>query len=151
MGVLHSVSSLGFCAMSRVGANYWAMAATIGVESFCVGLTTAGFAAFLMDRCDARYSATQYAVLSGLVALSRTVCAMPGGYIAERTGWPVFFAISAAAGIPGVALLPWLSAEGEGISDEMRWRPNDRDGKMSDVETGHVALIPVVSDLAEKT
>jgi PAT family beta-lactamase induction signal transducer AmpG len=109
MGILHSVSNLAFCAMAFSGPRYGAMIATIGIENSCVGLTTAGFAAFLMSRCDARYSATQYALLTGIAALSRIACAMPGGYIAAHTGWPMFFALSAAAGIPGVAMLPFLT------------------------------------------
>ena len=62
-----------------------------------------------MSLCSARFSATQYALLSSLMGVSRDVLVAPAGAIAEATGWPAFFAISLVAAVPGLALLPLLS------------------------------------------
>ena len=83
----------------------------IGVEAFCNGLVTAAFVAFLMGQCDRRYSATQFAVLSGLMRLTDVFAGRPAGAFADRHGWAAFFLLSVAAAAPGLALLPWVPAE----------------------------------------
>ena len=54
------------------------------VESFCGGLGTAPFLAFLMYICDKNRAATQYALLSALFGLSRSVSGAFSGVLAER-------------------------------------------------------------------
>ena len=95
-GVLHSVSNLAFLALAEAGPRYGVMVGVIGVENLCVGLTTAGFTAWMMGQCDPRFSAFQFAVLSGAMALARVLAAPLGGWMAHGLGWPLFFAASAA-------------------------------------------------------
>ena len=104
-GVLQLASNIGYFALS-LDARYPVMVAVIIVENFCAGLVVAGFAAFFMSLCSPRYSATQYALMTSLMAFSRDVLVAPAGKIAEATGWPVFFLITIAAGIPAMLLLP---------------------------------------------
>jgi PAT family beta-lactamase induction signal transducer AmpG len=59
-----------------------------------------------MSLCNPRFSATQYALLSSLVAVSREVFASPGGVIAQSTGWPLFFFLTFLVALPGLFLLP---------------------------------------------
>lgn len=105
-GGLQAASNLMYYLLSLVGKNTAMLIATMVVENFCTGLVTAGFVAFLMSMCSVRFSATQYALLSSLMSASRDILVAPAGGIAEATGWPAFFLITLAAGIPGLALLP---------------------------------------------
>ncbi|WP_341526128.1 MFS transporter [Nostoc sp. UHCC 0302] len=105
-GVLQAVSNLAYLFLAYIGKNYQAMVLAINIEQFCGGLGTAAFVAFLMSLCNQRFSATQYALLSSLMAVSRDILASPGGAIAQSTGWPVFFLITIAAAVPGLLLLP---------------------------------------------
>jgi PAT family beta-lactamase induction signal transducer AmpG len=105
-GVLQAVSNLAYFVLSLVGRNYSALVLTINIENFCAGLGTAAFIAFLMSLCERRYSATQYALLSSLMAVSRDILVAPAGRLAEITGWSQFFLISIALAIPGLLLLP---------------------------------------------
>ena len=47
----------------------------------------AGFLAFLMSRCEARFSAFQYALLTSLMAATKYVAGAPFGFLEERIGW----------------------------------------------------------------
>ncbi|MBI5211213.1 MAG: AmpG family muropeptide MFS transporter [Elusimicrobia bacterium] len=113
-GVLQAASNLTYYALSLYPA-YWWMVGTIVIENLCGGLVTAGFVAFMMCLCSPRYSATQYALLTSLMALSRDILVSPAGALAQATGWPSFFLITIAAAVPGMALLPvfapWNKAE----------------------------------------
>ena len=112
-GVLHAVTNLGFCLLSRAEPNLAAMTAVIVIENFCIGLATAGFMAFLMSRCDARHSASQYALLTALVALTRYAVVMPLGAVQVAIGWTWFFALATIVGLPSLFLIPRLRLPGD--------------------------------------
>lgn len=105
-GFLQAVSNLAYFFLSIVGKNYQVMVLAINIEQFCGGLGTAAFVAFLMSLCNQRFSATQYALLSSLMAVSRDILAAPGGEIVKSTSWSIFFLISIFAALPGLMLLP---------------------------------------------
>ncbi|AFY34908.1 AmpG family muropeptide MFS transporter [Calothrix sp. PCC 7507] len=105
-GILQAVSNFAYLFLAYAGKNYQAMVLAINIEQFCGGLGTAAFVAFLMSLCNQKFSATQYALLSSLMAVSRDILAAPGGAIAQSTGWPLFFLITIVAAVPGLLLLP---------------------------------------------
>ena len=106
VGLLQAVSNLGYYVLALAGKNHGFLVGAIVVENFCTGLVASGFVAFLMSLCDARFSATQFALLSSLMGVSRDVLVSPSGAIAEATGWPLFFLVSLVAAVPGLLLLP---------------------------------------------
>lgn len=108
-GGLQALSNLAYFALANLGQNYPTMVLAINIENFCGGLGTAGFVAFLMSLCNPQFSATQYALLSSLVAVSRDILVAPAGKLAEQTGWPLFFVLTLVAAIPGLALLPFFA------------------------------------------
>lgn len=108
-GALQAVSNLAYYVLANLGQNYQALVLTINIENFCGGLGTAAFVAFLMNMCNQRFSATQYALLSSFMAVSRDILVAPAGSLAKSTGWPLFFIISMVAAIPGLLLLPFFA------------------------------------------
>jgi PAT family beta-lactamase induction signal transducer AmpG len=112
-GILQILSNLAFTLQAVVGVNVPLLTATIVVENFTGAIGTVIFVAYLSALCGARaHTATQYALLTALTAVGRTFLASGGGFVAEATGWPVFFVITAVAGLPGLALLAFLQARG---------------------------------------
>ena len=109
-GVLQAVSNLGFLVLARVGPDRDTLVGVVAVESLCGGLTTAGFLAFLISRCDPRHSATQFALLTSLMVAAGGAASAASGYLQERLGWEQYFLATVTAGIPGMALLPWIRA-----------------------------------------
>jgi PAT family beta-lactamase induction signal transducer AmpG len=77
-------------------------------ESFAAGLGTSAYLAFLMSVCEKRYAATQFAVLSALLALTRWVAGDFSGGLAERLGYANYFLITFFIGLPAFALIPRL-------------------------------------------
>jgi PAT family beta-lactamase induction signal transducer AmpG len=105
-GGLQAASNFAYYLLAVAGTNYPLLVGTIIVENFCMGMVSAGFVAFLMSMCSIAFSATQYALLSSLTGVGRDVLVAPAGAIADAAGWPAFFLITIAAGIPGLLLLP---------------------------------------------
>jgi PAT family beta-lactamase induction signal transducer AmpG len=104
-GIIQGLSGFTFYMLAHVGRNYPMMVAAISIENICSGLATAAFTAFMMNICDKRYTATQFALLTSFMALTRNIVAAPSGFIAERVGWEVYFIISILISIPGLLLL----------------------------------------------
>ncbi len=77
----------------------------IATEQAAQGMATAAIGALLLRVCDKRYGATQFALLSSLFGLGRTLAGVPSGFIAASLGYPGFFLVSVAAALPGRALL----------------------------------------------
>lgn len=106
--VLQGVSNLAFIPLLYAAGSVSALVATISVENFIAGMSNAVFVAFLTGHCSLRFSATQYALLSGVMALSRLGFGLPSGWIAEQAGWSLFFFISMLTMLPGLLMLPWV-------------------------------------------
>jgi PAT family beta-lactamase induction signal transducer AmpG len=110
---LQMASNLVFTWQAWMGVNHWALTLTILVENFTGAIGTVIFVAYLSGLCRSPlHTATQFALLTALAAVGRTYLSAGAGYLAERTGWPLFFAISALTALPSLAVLLWLQARG---------------------------------------
>jgi MFS transporter, PAT family, beta-lactamase induction signal transducer AmpG len=107
--VIQALSNLTYYGLSLAGRNHSYMVFAVVIENFGLGLVSASLTAYLMTMCNKRFSATQFALLSSLMAASRDVLVAPGGKLAESLGWPSFFMITVAAGIPCLLLLPFIA------------------------------------------
>lgn len=77
----------------------------IAAEYASQGMGTAALLALILRVCDKRYSATQYALLSSLFGLGRTLSGIPSGWLAEWLGYTGFFVACMAFAIPGFLVL----------------------------------------------
>ncbi|HPN09946.1 MAG TPA: MFS transporter, partial [Syntrophales bacterium] len=80
-GVLQGVSTISFVLLEFTGRQIWALSTVIGIENICGGMGTAAYTALLMGLCNTRFTATQYALLSSLMAVSRYVTGAPTGFL----------------------------------------------------------------------
>lgn len=108
-GVLQLLSNLGYYALAVVGKNDQLMVVAINVENLCLGFVTVAMVAYLMSLCDSRFTTTQFALFSSLMAISRDVLAAPAGEVVKATGWPTFFLLTIAAAVPGLLMLPYIA------------------------------------------
>jgi PAT family beta-lactamase induction signal transducer AmpG len=119
LGLLQAVSNLGYAwaavvipsvpVGTPVAANHQVlMYLASAIESFTSGLGTAAFLAFLMAIVNRRHSATEYALLSSIFALSRSVAGWASGYGAEAMGYADYFLLTFFLAFPAYLLLPWI-------------------------------------------
>ena len=128
IGILHALWILGLVqAASNLG--YWAAALALpvvapgtpipaahqailysasAIESFTGGLGTAAFLAFLMAIVRRDRAATEYALLSSVFALSRSVAGWAGGIGAQSMGYANWFLLTFFFAFPALLLLPWV-------------------------------------------
>ncbi len=104
-GILQAVSNLTFMVLAYAGKSYLLFVLAVGFEQLAGGMGTAAFVAFLMDLCDSRYTATQFALLSAASAIGRVFVGPPSGFLVDAIGWGPFFLVTFLISIPGLILL----------------------------------------------
>jgi PAT family beta-lactamase induction signal transducer AmpG len=114
-GVIHAAGNLAFIFQAYMGHDIRVLGLTIFVENFTGGLVSAAFVGYLSTLCHPAFTATQFALFTSLTAVGRTGFASGAGWLAEQLGWPLFFAASAAAALPGIALAIVLVSGSEAL------------------------------------
>ncbi|MBL6932499.1 MAG: AmpG family muropeptide MFS transporter [Rhodospirillales bacterium] len=107
-GILQCLANLAFAAQAMVGYSIPMLALTISIENLTAGMATSAFIAYLSSLCNIAYTATQYALLSSLMNVTRTVFAAGGGWLADNMDWVSYFVITTFAAVPGLIILIWL-------------------------------------------
>lgn len=83
----------------------------VGFEFFSTGLGQAAYATYMAIQTNKRFTATQYALLTSLMAVPGVVAASATGFMAKYLGWDIFYFLCAVIAIPGMLLLfkiaPW--------------------------------------------
>lgn len=108
LGALQALSNLGYWLAAVQGATAPYMYTAAMVEQFTNGLGTAAFLAFLMALCDKRYAATQYALLSAIFVLTRSLASMASGRTTEILGYSDYFLFTFFLALPAFLLLPYV-------------------------------------------
>ena len=105
-GAVQIFSNAGYFLLSILDRpNLVAMYAATGFEVFTAGLGMGAFGVLLLRLTEKRFSATQYALFSSLFALPRVVAGPITGFTVDAIGWPSFFLLTMALGIPGLLML----------------------------------------------
>jgi len=136
LGLLQAVSNLGYAwvasvlplveAGTQVPLNHQIfLYAASATESFTGGLGTAAFLAFLMAIVNKRHSATEYALLSSVFALSRSVAGWAGGFGAQIMGYADYFLLTFFLAFPAYLLLPWVKKMMHYASQQKDWGQGD--------------------------
>jgi len=111
--ILQMVSNLAFVWLWFQPPGAWALMVAIVIENFTGAIGTVFFVAYLSALCrNPLHTATQYALLTALASTGRTVLSSGTGFVVDAIGWPTFFAATALAALPALALLAWLQRRG---------------------------------------
>lgn len=108
LGVAQAGSNLFYAVTAALPRSDLLMYGASIVESFCGGLGTAPFLAFLMSICDKRQAATQYALLSALFGLGRSLSGGFSGVLTQSVGYATYFTLTFFLAWPAFVLLPWV-------------------------------------------
>ncbi len=102
---LQAATNLGFCVLAVLGKSYVAMITAVALENLTGGMGTAAFVALLMAACNARYSATQFALLTAVASIGRVLAGPPAGGLVQALGWPAFFFLTFLIALPAIVLI----------------------------------------------
>ncbi len=116
-----SASHLAFAWLALTGARLDLLTLAIGVESFASGFAGTALIAFMSSLTSPAFAAAQYALLSSLYALPGKLVGGLSGLMVDHFGYPTFFVITSAIGIPGALLCLYVwgaTPAGDGEAEE---------------------------------
>jgi PAT family beta-lactamase induction signal transducer AmpG len=108
-GVLQSAGNLFYVLQAVGGHRLEYLALCVAAENLTGAMAGAALVAYLSDLCSPAFTATQYALLSSLAAVGRTLVASSGGVLADKIGWVPFFLLTTVATAPALLLLIWIA------------------------------------------
>ncbi len=106
--VLAAGSNLLYALLATVGKDITLLAFVISADNLSGGLATAAFIAYLSGLTNVAYSATQYALFSSVMLLFPKFLGGFSGVMVDHIGYPEFFILTAAMGLPVMLLVLFL-------------------------------------------
>ena len=79
-----------------------------GYEQIAAGLGTAVLIVFLMNKCQADYKASHYAIGSAIMSLGGTIMGGFGGVFVEQFGYMNLFLFGFLASVPSMVMIFWV-------------------------------------------
>lgn len=107
-GVLQSLGNLFYILQAQGGHHLEYLALCVAAENLTGGMAGTALVAYISTLCNASFTATQYALLSSLAVLGRTLFASSGGFLADDLGWSLFFLLTTVITVPSLLLLLWM-------------------------------------------
>lgn len=101
-------TNLLFMLLAGNGADLSLLTMVIAADSFCSGLASTAFVAFLSSLTNISFTAVQYALFSSLMTLFPKLIGGYSGTFVAALGYESFFLITALMGLP-VLVLVWLA------------------------------------------
>jgi PAT family beta-lactamase induction signal transducer AmpG len=106
--VLQSIGNLFFVLQAVGGHRIGYLALCVSAENLTGAMAGTALITWLSSLCSPAFTATQFALLSSLASLSRTVVASSGGVLSEKIGWVQFFVLTSLIGLPVIFLILWI-------------------------------------------
>lgn len=108
-GFLQMISTAGFALLAIYGKVHVLLVAVVTFELLSTGLGTTAYASFMASQTNKKFTATQYALMSSLMAVPGTLIAATTGYLVKWVGWTEFYVICAVVALPGMWMIRVMS------------------------------------------
>jgi PAT family beta-lactamase induction signal transducer AmpG len=118
-GILQSAGNLFYVLQALGGHRIGYLALCVTAENITGGMAGTALVTYLSSLCSPAFTATQYALLSSLALLGRTVVASSGGLLSEKIGWVPFFLLTTVAAVPALVLLIWIEPQNDLRNDKL--------------------------------
>jgi PAT family beta-lactamase induction signal transducer AmpG len=107
-GLLQSVGNLFYVLQAVGGHKLPYLALCVTAENVTGAMAGTALVGYLSSLCSPAFTATQYALLSSIAVVGRTLMASSSGILAERLGWVPFFLLTTVVTLPALLLLVWI-------------------------------------------
>lgn len=104
-GLTQCLTTFLFAVQASYGHNMSLFITIITLENFSSGLATTALVAYISSLCNKLYTATQYALLSSVISLSRDIFASTSGILAQYVSWKMFFVFSGFLSLPSLIIV----------------------------------------------
>ncbi|HVK61201.1 MAG TPA: AmpG family muropeptide MFS transporter [Bdellovibrionales bacterium] len=118
-GIFQGLSTAGFAWLVHVEHNLTNLAIVVSIENLTAGMGIAALVSFMASITNKKFTATQYALLTSLMSIPRTLASAPTGFMAKHLGWAEFFIVCTLIAVPGMLVLLKVQKYYEDTSTEL--------------------------------
>ncbi len=110
-GVFQAIATLGFSLLAVIGNNIYLLMTVISLENLAAGMGYTAYLAFIANMTNKQFTATQFALMTALMSLPRTLFSGFSGYLVEFFDWQLYFVFCSLIAIPALIILRKLQRE----------------------------------------
>tara|TARA_B100000959_G_scaffold198347_1_gene207466 strand:- start:26 stop:565 length:540 start_codon:yes stop_codon:yes gene_type:complete len=107
-GLFQAIATLGFAALAIIGNNILALMAVISLENLAAGMGYTAYLAFIANMTNKEFTATQFALMTAIMSLPRTIFSGSSGFLVELFDWELYFVFCSLIAIPALIILSRL-------------------------------------------
>jgi MFS transporter, PAT family, beta-lactamase induction signal transducer AmpG len=107
-GIIHVAGHALLLAQNIIGHNIIMLYLMTGAEALTGGMVMIALIAFISKQCSGKYAASQYALLTSFMGLSRVLFPSISGFLVSEWGWNIFFIFMIILSLPGLLLIRFL-------------------------------------------
>ena len=104
-GVFQAIATLGFSVLAYMGNNLYALMTVISLENLAAGMGYTAYLAFIANMTNKRFTATQFALMTALMSLPRTLFSGSSGFLVEMMDWELYFIFCSLIAFPALIIL----------------------------------------------
>jgi MFS transporter, PAT family, beta-lactamase induction signal transducer AmpG len=120
-------TNAGYVILTHYPGDPVLLAVVMGLENFAGGIGAVILLSFMSRLCDARFTATQFALLVAIGSIIRFVTPGPSGQLVEALGYERFFFVTIFAAAPALLLLLAMMKRGLISNERTRSQPDQTD------------------------
>ena len=107
-GLFQAIATLGFSALAIIGNSILALMVVISLENLAAGMGYTAYLAFIANMTNKEFTATQFALMTAIMSLPRTIFSGSSGFLVELFDWELYFVFCSLIAIPALIILSKL-------------------------------------------
>jgi MFS transporter, PAT family, beta-lactamase induction signal transducer AmpG len=107
-GIFQAVATLGFAILAYIGSDILLLMTVISLENLAAGMGYTAYLAFIANMTNKKFTATQFALMTALMSLPRTLFSGSSGFLVELLDWEMYFIFCSLIAFPALIILAKL-------------------------------------------
>jgi len=107
-GLFQAIATLGFAVLAIMGNSILALMVVISLENLAAGMGYTAYLAFIANMTNKEFTATQFALMTAIMSLPRTIFSGSSGFLVELFDWELYFVFCSLIAIPALIILSKL-------------------------------------------
>ena len=104
-GIFQAIATLGFAILAVSTKSLMLLASVITLENLAAGMGYTAYLAFIANMTNKQFTATQFALMTAIMSLPRTLFSGSSGFLVEILGWEYYFIFCSLIAFPALIIL----------------------------------------------
>ena len=104
-GIFQAIATLGFSVLAVSTKSLMLLASVITLENLAAGMGYTAYLAFIANMTNKQFTATQFALMTAIMSLPRTLFSGSSGFLVEILGWEYYFIFCSLIAFPALIIL----------------------------------------------